>query len=55
MEKEKRKTKDDKEQSKRFVETAKSLDADETEEGFERAIESIAKDKKTRDKQLSSK
>ena len=35
--------KDDKEQSKRFIETAKKLDSDESGSAFGRAMDSIAK------------
>lgn len=38
--------KDDREQSKRFVEAAKSLEADESGEAFKKAMESITPTKK---------
>ena len=37
--------KDDKEQSRRFVETAKRLESDESGKSFEKAIKSFVKDK----------
>lgn len=46
---------DDKEQSRRFVETARELEADETGESFERAFKEIVPPKTgtTRSKQKS--
>lgn len=41
----KRKTKDQKAQSERFVEKAKELGADESAEAFERAFKKIVRDK----------
>ena len=40
----KRSKKDDPEQSQRFVETAKELDADKTGDAFERAMDQIKQD-----------
>lgn len=34
---------EDKEQSRRFVETARKLEADDSEKAFERAFDSVAK------------
>jgi hypothetical protein len=45
----KRKPKDDKEQSRRFVETARKLGADEIGEAFERGIKTIVPPKRPRD------
>ena len=42
----KRYKKDDKEQSQRFVETAKNLDADKTGGAFEEALDQIKQEKK---------
>ena len=39
---------DDPEQSKRFIETAKKVQADTDGEAFEKAIEAIARDSKKR-------
>ena len=39
--------KDDPEQSKRFVETAKELEADESKENFEKALKGIVRDKRS--------
>ncbi len=44
----KRVKKDDPEQSKRFVETAKELDADKSVKKFDRAFKAITPVKKTR-------
>lgn len=40
--------KDDAEQSKRFVETAKQLESDKNSRPFDKALESIVKDKVNR-------
>lgn len=42
MQEEKRKP-DDPEQSKRFIDTAKQVEADETEEGAERAFKKVVR------------
>jgi hypothetical protein len=41
-----RRKKDDTEQSKRFIDTAKKLDSDKSGKQFERALASIASDTK---------
>ena len=38
---------DDPEQSKRFIDTAREVEADESPEAFERAFEAVVKAKKT--------
>lgn len=45
MSKKPQRTRDDEEQSKRFIEAAREAEADETDEGAERAFKKVVKDK----------
>jgi hypothetical protein len=46
MNKQKQRTEDDPAQSKRFIDKAKEIEADETEEGAERAFKKVARSKR---------